>query len=70
MRKLRGYHQAEVPHYWMVDPEQRTLHVERWTPGGYLLVLTAEGDEMFRAEPFEAIELSLARLIGDDDDDG
>ncbi|HEY8379204.1 MAG TPA: Uma2 family endonuclease, partial [Nannocystis sp.] len=36
MRKLRLYHQAEVPHYWIADPEHLQLSIFRWQPEGYL----------------------------------
>jgi hypothetical protein len=34
--------------------------------GGYLLALRAEAHERVRAEPFDAIELDVALLLGDD----
>lgn len=66
VKKLRRYHQAGVPHYWIVDQEDRTLTVHRHTDGGYLLALRAEAHERVRAEPFDAIELEVALLLGDD----
>jgi hypothetical protein len=33
---------------------------------GYLEVLSAERGELVRAEPFQAIELPVAALFGDD----
>jgi Uma2 family endonuclease len=62
--KLRGLHRAGVPHYWIVDPEHRTLTVLRHAPDAYLTVLTAAQGDVVRAEPFEAIEIDLARLLG------
>jgi len=58
-----------VAHYWIVDPDIEALAVYRWTPDGYLLVLTAQGEERVRAEPFDAVELSVHDLIGGDDED-
>lgn len=63
VRKLRALHRAQVPHYWLVDPERLTLTVLRWTADGYLSVLVAAAPESVRAEPFAAIELSLATLF-------
>lgn len=34
-----------------------------------VLVLSAEGEERVRAEPFDAVTLSVHGLIADDDDD-
>lgn len=67
--KLRRYHQAGVPHYWILDQLDRTLTVYRHQPAGYLVLLRAEAGERVRAEPFEAIELHVAVLFGDDPED-
>ncbi|HEX4417204.1 MAG TPA: Uma2 family endonuclease [Kofleriaceae bacterium] len=64
--KLRRYHQAGVPHYWILDQVDRTLTVHRHMPDGYLVALRAEAGERVRAEPFDAIELAVGVLLGDD----
>lgn len=66
--KLRRYHQAGVPHYWILDQIDRTLTVHRYTADGYLLAMRAEASERVHAEPFAAIELHVAVLLGDDED--
>ena len=68
-RKLRRYHQAEVPHYWLIDPIAQTLTVYRRAPEGYVNVLSAERGELVRPEPFDAIELRVGLWFGDDPDD-
>jgi Uma2 family endonuclease len=50
-----------VAHAWLVDPLARTLEVYRLDAGRWLLAATHDGDEVVRAEPFEALELALAR---------
>jgi Uma2 family endonuclease len=67
--KLRILHVAGVPHYWIANPEEKTLVVHRWTPPGYLIVLTAASGELVRAEPFETVELRVGILFGDDEDE-
>lgn len=67
--KFRRYHQAGVPHYWIIDQVDRTLTVYRHTPEGYLVALCADAAELVRAEPFDAIELRVAVLLGDDPDE-
>lgn len=64
--KLQSYFRAGVPHYWLMNPEERTLEVFRRTDIGYALVLTARRGERVRAEPFEAVELAVDELFGDD----
>lgn len=66
VKKLRTLTRHAVPHYWIVDPEHRTLTVLRWTPDGYLTALTADATEVVRAEPFEAIELNVRMLFGEE----
>ena len=66
VKKLRLYHRVAVPHYWLVDNRDETLTVMRWSEAGYVTVLRAERGEVVRAEPFEAIELAVGTLFGDD----
>jgi Uma2 family endonuclease len=65
--KPRTLHAAGVPHYWLMDPAERLLLVHRWSSDGYIVVLRAAAGEVVRAEPFEAIELRVSALFGDDD---
>jgi Uma2 family endonuclease len=67
--KPRVLHGVEVPHYWVVDPEELLLLVHRWSPDGYTVVQRATAGEKLRAEPFDAIDLAVSALFGDDDDE-
>ncbi|WP_437735428.1 Uma2 family endonuclease [Sorangium sp. So ce1335] len=69
VKKQRTYQRCQVPQTWIVDPMNEVLAVHRWMPDGYLNVLTAERGERVRAEPFDAIALSVGVLFGDDPDD-
>ncbi len=69
VKKMRVYHRSGVPHYWIVDPDQETLSVYRWTADGYLVAFTAQREERVRAEPFGEVELSVGALIGEDEDE-
>jgi Uma2 family endonuclease len=66
--KMNAYHAAQVPHYWLLDPSEQTLQVYRWHKDGYLQVLAAKGGDRVRAEPFDAIELSVGVLFGEDEE--
>lgn len=68
VRKKRVYHRHQVPHYWILDPDEGTLTVYRWTVDAYLEILIAERGEEVRPEPFEALPLRVSALFGDDDD--
>lgn len=61
--KLSLYHQAGVPHYWIVDPDKETLRVHRWAKPGYQVVLEVRSPAMVRAEPFDGVDLPMAELL-------
>lgn len=67
VKKFRRYHQAGVSYYWLVDPSKKTLTVYRHERDGSLALLVAEAGETVRAEPFEAIELRVAALFGEEE---
>ena len=47
---------------WLLDPLARTLEVLRLTEGRWTIVATHAGDEVVRAEPFDAIEFTLSEF--------
>ncbi len=67
VKKKRVYHRSKVPHYWILDPTNETLLVYRWGPDGYIEILAAERGERVRAEPFDALEVDVGVLFGDDE---
>lgn len=69
IRKLRLYHQASVPHYWIIDPRDATLTVMRWSGDGYVTIMRAERGEVVRAERFDTLELAVGTLFGNDPPD-
>lgn len=58
--------EAERFHEWIVDPRDATLTIMRWTPDGYVTRARAERGDGIYAEPFEAIEIDVGTLFGDD----
>ena len=49
--EYRRYHQAGVPHYWILDQLDRTLTVHRHAADGYTIALRAEaGHQGFTGE--------------------
>ncbi len=67
--KMWRYHNAGVPHYWIVDPDTQTLAVYRNSAEGYVNVMVVQAHEHVRAEPFDAIEFNVGLLFGADLDD-
>ena len=60
-RKMGIYAREQVAHLWIIDPILRTLETyrldgEAWAPAG-----AHGGGDVVRAEPFDVIELRLAR---------
>ncbi len=66
VKKLHVYHREHVGHYWIVDPREEILTVMRWAEAGFTTVLAAERGDTVRAEPFDAIEIEVGTLFGDD----
>jgi Uma2 family endonuclease len=60
--KLPAYAREGVRHVWLVDPDLRTLEIFRLEGPRYVLLGTHTDEASVRAEPFDAIELSLRVL--------
>ncbi|MFL5347475.1 MAG: Uma2 family endonuclease [Hyalangium sp.] len=60
--KLPAYAREGVHHVWLVDPELRTLEIFRLEGPRYVLLGTHVDEASVRAEPFDALELSLRVL--------
>jgi Uma2 family endonuclease len=68
-KKKWTYHRHQVGHYWIIDPVEETFTVHRWSPEGYIEVVTSDRDDRVRAEPFGAFEFRVSVLFDGDDDD-
>jgi Uma2 family endonuclease len=60
--KKRIYERERVNHYWIVDIANETLEVLRLTDGRLTEAAVFAGAEKARIEPFDAIEIDLARV--------
>jgi Uma2 family endonuclease len=60
-RKMRVYAREGVGHLWLLDPLARTLETYRLADGHWIVIATHEGDDAVRAEPFDAIALTMKR---------
>lgn len=63
--KLPIYARAGVGHVWLVNPILHTLEVLRLHDGRWTTLAIHRDDQEVRAEPFDAIELSLSLLWQD-----
>jgi Uma2 family endonuclease len=64
VKKVPIYAREGVGHLWLVDPREKTVEVLRLDGVGYRLVGTYGGDDVVRAEPFDAAEIPPAFLWG------
>jgi Uma2 family endonuclease len=62
VKKLVIYARERVSHVWLLNPLSRTLEVMQLESGRWVVVKTAGGHEVVRAQPFDAIELELSAL--------
>ena len=69
VEKQETLHAANVPHYWLIDHEEKLVQIYRHEPKGYLLVKSFSSGETVRAEPFDAVELRTGVIFGDEDDE-
>lgn len=60
--KKARYARAGVPHYWIVDPERRTLQAFHLEGDHYLLATEVAGDATFEPELFPGLVIPLADL--------
>jgi Uma2 family endonuclease len=61
-RKMRVYARELVGFAWLVDPVGHTFEAYRLEGGRWLQLGAWDGDVKVRAEPFESLELDLARI--------
>lgn len=64
-KKLRIYAREEVRHAWIVDPVARTFEVLRLEGASWVIAATHAGQDVVRADPFDAIDLELPLLWDD-----
>ncbi|MBI3972226.1 MAG: Uma2 family endonuclease [Chloroflexi bacterium] len=60
--KMRRYAAAGVPHYWIVDPETRTLDAYRLAEAGYEHTGTYGPGAIFHPELFPGLEIPIDDL--------
>jgi len=62
IRKMPIYARERVRHVWLVDPVAHTLEVFRLEGDRWVVAAVHGGDDVVRAEPFDALALALAVL--------
>jgi Uma2 family endonuclease len=67
-RKLPVYADYGVRHAWIADPIERFVEIYRLENEHWVLLHTYGGEDRFRAEPFEEVEIDLGSIWGSDSD--
>lgn len=62
LQKMRIYQSAGVVHYWIVDPEEKTMECFSLTDGVYALVVGGMDDEELVHPSLPKLKLALAAL--------
>jgi Uma2 family endonuclease len=60
--KRDKYAWAGIRHYWIIDPDARTLAEYRLEGGAYVVVAERGGDDTFEPELFPGLAIPLGRL--------
>jgi Uma2 family endonuclease len=60
--KLSIYAREKISHAWLVNPEPRTLEVLRLEGEAWLIASVYSEADAIRAEPFDAVNIDLARV--------
>ena len=63
VRKLNAYARLGVRHYWLVDPEAKTVEAFELVEGAYRLAAAVAGDDEFRPGAFPGLAISLPILF-------
>ena len=61
--KRAVYERAEVPWYWLLDPQNRTLTVLRFSAEGYVMERVVGDTGLVRLPPFDSVEIELAEIF-------
>jgi excisionase family DNA binding protein len=63
LHKMEIYRKAGIPHYWLTDPEERTLEAYSLRDGIYALVAAGEAGANFTHPEFPELTLDLAEIF-------
>lgn len=60
-RKMHVYAREGVAHLWLLDPIAHLLEIYRLEAERWVVAATYDGDDTIRAEPFDALPLTMRR---------
>jgi Uma2 family endonuclease len=56
------YARYGIPHYWILDPDERTIEIYELEGGSYRHVVTETGEAVVRSPLFPGLEIHLANV--------
>lgn len=63
LQKMEVYRKAGIPHYWLADPEEKTLEAYSLRDGVYALVAAGEAGDIFTHPEFPELTLDLSAIF-------
>ncbi|RNC63196.1 MAG: hypothetical protein AWM53_01582 [Candidatus Dichloromethanomonas elyunquensis] len=63
LQKMEIYRKAEIPHYWLVDPEENTLEAFMLRGEIYALMAAGGPGDQFTHPDFPGLDLNLDRIF-------
>ncbi|NLY90209.1 MAG: helix-turn-helix domain-containing protein [Firmicutes bacterium] len=63
LRKMEIYRKAGIPHYWLLDPEEKTLEAFLLQGENYLLVFAGGPEDEFTHPAFPGLNLDLEKVF-------
>jgi len=62
VQKMEIYRKAGVKHYWLVDPEERTLECFRLSDSAYVFIASGMDEDIVKHPDFKDLSISLKGL--------
>jgi tRNA pseudouridine38-40 synthase len=61
-KMMRIYQKAQVQHYWLLDPQEKTLECFAWRDGVYALVASGMDEDIMEHPNFAGLSIALKSL--------
>lgn len=63
LKKMKIYRKAGIPHYWLLDPDEKILEAYLLQGENYLLVFTGGPEDEFAHPEFPGLHLDLEKVF-------
>src|SRR5690554_3542772 len=63
LKKMEIYRKAGIPHYWLLDPEEKILEAYLLKEGNYLLVFAGGPENKFLHPEFSGLSLEIEKVF-------